>query len=478
MNMIGRNDPCPCGSGKKYKNCHGGVAKEPAGDSYDRIRQLDGEITEKITTYIARQYGGEGMQRALDEYGSDDEAVRDPMTAQGDSFIRWISLSWRPDGVHTAAENFITSRRWTIGDDAVRLIEATLASCYSYYQVRSVEPGYGATMHDIFRKQDVFVRERSATSTMRPGLIMYARIVAMDGLHFFMGTGPCVITPQYLIRLVTLRSDLESAAHAADGAITTETLRENEDQMREEYFKIEDELLHPMRTLVNRDNEPYLLHTLTYSVSSADDAFQAMKGLQQDYTKESDEELLNGAVRNEDGTLAEITLDWIKDATTVQGVGENIVTASIKINGTVMTIEVNSEARAKRIQDEVRTRLGGKATLRNIDIATDEELAERPRSPESEKDREAREEEERILRASPEVQAKIKAMMDEHWKRWLDTSIPALRGLTPHQAVKDPAGRELIESLLLEIETRNTTQADPLLRVDVVRLRRELGLPL
>ncbi|WP_425358242.1 SEC-C metal-binding domain-containing protein [Treponema saccharophilum] len=20
---IGRNDPCPCGSGKKFKNCHG-----------------------------------------------------------------------------------------------------------------------------------------------------------------------------------------------------------------------------------------------------------------------------------------------------------------------------------------------------------------------------------------------------------------------------------------------------------------------
>ncbi|MGZ6367797.1 MAG: SEC-C metal-binding domain-containing protein [Ktedonobacteraceae bacterium] len=22
-NKIGRNDPCPCGSGKKYKKCHG-----------------------------------------------------------------------------------------------------------------------------------------------------------------------------------------------------------------------------------------------------------------------------------------------------------------------------------------------------------------------------------------------------------------------------------------------------------------------
>ncbi|MCB0573627.1 MAG: SEC-C domain-containing protein [Saprospiraceae bacterium] len=21
--VVGRNDPCPCGSGKKYKHCHG-----------------------------------------------------------------------------------------------------------------------------------------------------------------------------------------------------------------------------------------------------------------------------------------------------------------------------------------------------------------------------------------------------------------------------------------------------------------------
>jgi preprotein translocase subunit SecA len=23
---VGRNDPCPCGSGKKFKHCHGGAA--------------------------------------------------------------------------------------------------------------------------------------------------------------------------------------------------------------------------------------------------------------------------------------------------------------------------------------------------------------------------------------------------------------------------------------------------------------------
>jgi preprotein translocase subunit SecA len=27
---VGRNDPCPCGSGKKYKNCHGKAAENEA----------------------------------------------------------------------------------------------------------------------------------------------------------------------------------------------------------------------------------------------------------------------------------------------------------------------------------------------------------------------------------------------------------------------------------------------------------------
>jgi len=26
MAKVGRNDPCPCGSGKKYKQCHGKLA--------------------------------------------------------------------------------------------------------------------------------------------------------------------------------------------------------------------------------------------------------------------------------------------------------------------------------------------------------------------------------------------------------------------------------------------------------------------
>ena len=32
---VGRNDPCPCGSGKKYKKCHGKEEAETAADSQE-----------------------------------------------------------------------------------------------------------------------------------------------------------------------------------------------------------------------------------------------------------------------------------------------------------------------------------------------------------------------------------------------------------------------------------------------------------
>src|SRR5438128_1602370 len=30
MDKVGRNEPCPCSSGKKFKKCHGSSATEPA----------------------------------------------------------------------------------------------------------------------------------------------------------------------------------------------------------------------------------------------------------------------------------------------------------------------------------------------------------------------------------------------------------------------------------------------------------------
>src|SRR5262245_54448454 len=42
---VGRNEPCPCGSGKKFKKCHGKTATEPAREpDPDAIRRKLAEM--------------------------------------------------------------------------------------------------------------------------------------------------------------------------------------------------------------------------------------------------------------------------------------------------------------------------------------------------------------------------------------------------------------------------------------------------
>ena len=85
-------------------------------------------------------------------------------------------------------------------------------------------------------------------------------------------------------------------------------------------------------------------------------------------------------------------------------------------------------------------------------------------------------EHDRIMRESPEARAFMKDFYDRHWASWPDVPLPALRGKTPRQAAKDPIGRELLESLFLDFDAQNSRVEDESQRVDIAKLRRELGL--
>lgn len=64
MKKIGRNDPCPCGSGKKFKYCHLGREDELA---LDGMGEISMEMSEKITRLPAVNYGrAQEMLKALD----------------------------------------------------------------------------------------------------------------------------------------------------------------------------------------------------------------------------------------------------------------------------------------------------------------------------------------------------------------------------------------------------------------------------
>ena len=75
---------------------------------------------------------------------------------------------------------------------------------------------------------------------------------------------------------------------------------------------------------------------------------------------------------------------------------------------------------------------------------------------------------------SPEVQEMLREMSENHWRDWLDTSIPALKDQTPREAVKTAIGRERLEALLWDLEGRS--ESLHLFAPDMKAIRQELGL--
>jgi len=64
MKKIGRNDPCPCGSGKKFKKCHMGNEDELI---LDGLGEIPEEMSSWITNLPEVEYGRSGeMKKALD----------------------------------------------------------------------------------------------------------------------------------------------------------------------------------------------------------------------------------------------------------------------------------------------------------------------------------------------------------------------------------------------------------------------------
>lgn len=64
MKKIGRNEPCPCGSGKKFKNCHLGKEDEIIQDGMSEFSE---EMSARITSLKSVSYGrSQEMLDALD----------------------------------------------------------------------------------------------------------------------------------------------------------------------------------------------------------------------------------------------------------------------------------------------------------------------------------------------------------------------------------------------------------------------------
>src|SRR5690349_3372532 len=97
MAKIGRNDPCPCGSGKKYKQCHLPI-EEAAQAEQRRLWQAQDELMGKIISAAQEQTADipAALVRFWDgKYTADQLSELDDLEDRGaERFLTWFAFDY------------------------------------------------------------------------------------------------------------------------------------------------------------------------------------------------------------------------------------------------------------------------------------------------------------------------------------------------------------------------------------------------
>ncbi len=189
---IGRNDPCWCGSGRKFKQCHQAVSELPA--LPDRVAWLCrkaslwlehtiGESRGLVTDLAIAWVAGDPEADASDVMDDDEtemqarfaEAFADPILF--DAALNEGGLfSW-----------FLRERGDLLPDDERLLATAWLTVDRSVHEVVSVERGVGLTLRDLATGDVADVRERTLSRAAQVGERYCSRVVADGASHQIIG---------------------------------------------------------------------------------------------------------------------------------------------------------------------------------------------------------------------------------------------------------------------------------------------------
>lgn len=478
---IGRNAPCPCGSGKKYKHCCLIASAEAATSEglllWRRVRRALDDFPPRLLRFASEVYGDTALAEAWEKFhlwtDEDDELPElDPSSPMLPLFLSWFLHHWAPDidtlvedsslQGRSPTETFLERRGRRLEPLLVRYLEGCLATPFSFHEILDVEPGRGFTARDVLTGEVRQVIEKSASERTERGDILFAQLVEVDGIVMVEAASPFLLPPSYKIEIMDLRRMVAEQTHLAT---PRERLLELDYEIRDLYLTLVDRFFQ-LPELRNTDGDPIELQRVVFDIESADAAFHALKHL---CTTQSEDEMLASAERDANGKITRVEIDWTMPGNALHKHWTNTSLGRIEISGKQLIAEVNSSNRADTFRRTVEEALGEQARYRmteivNTQAGSDDDghyAAEEELSPAD-------------LAESAEVKALIERQMTAHYEAWVDTELPALAGQTPRQAVADPEGREKVEALLCEFE-RSVRRMNLDLSL-LQRTRQQLGL--
>jgi hypothetical protein len=180
---LGRNDPCHCGSGKKYKDCHRPL-EEAARSEQLRLRQAQDTLLPKIID--AAQGVPERLPAAFErfwqgKYSLDDLQALDRAEDRGsERFLTWFAFDVRGPSGQTLVEELAGSESFDADPYERRLIEAWRPIRLRPYVVDAVQSGKGVTVHDLLDGASFEVADYGASKRLAVGEVIVGHLVPAD----------------------------------------------------------------------------------------------------------------------------------------------------------------------------------------------------------------------------------------------------------------------------------------------------------
>lgn len=482
----GRNDPCPCGSGKKYKHCclkagaADGSSVQPVDLVWRKIRKLlDGHV-EKMLRFVHESYGIEAVHEAWPDFIGKEGIAIDFEAPLMQLYMPWFFTYWMPEPAHTRVADealhgvqplkaYLSTKGRHLDPLLRRYLESLLRAPFTFFEVLASYPGLSMTLSDVMTHEEYVVTERSLTKGVQRGDLLFGQLASVDQLHMLEASNAFAIPPMEKAQVIALRAHIQRA----HPQITTAILWEYRFELIYLFHDIAERLFNPpMPTLQNTDGEALTPHKLVFDlVATPQAAFDALKHLGLD---ETEEEQLADAIYDSQGALTQVRFTWMKRGNKMHAEWDNTTMATLTIDGKRLTAEVNSAARATAVRQVIETSLVDGVRYRASEIQSMEKILADAKAHGSAGASTARAESERLA-ALPEVRAKLNEMLATHWERWVDQPLPMLGNRTPMQAIRDTDGREIVESIILQAERHALTNVptDPAV---FQRLRKRLGL--
>ncbi len=429
MKKVGRNDPCPCGSGKKYKKCC-----LPKNSQVRYTRQERDSALTRIHQYIERNFGraDKAFEEFWGEFLNHTDDLEDHQDGLSDHvYDLWYAFDRPMDDGRLFVDIFLEKKGSELSPGERDLLQTLRDSSMRLYEIEDALPGESLTLRDVIEGGYMTVRERLGSKSLNRHDWIAARVVSC-------GTSGRPEIEGLLPIPVFYRNGLCNKIRS----MREDYLRENPGGSLNLFYKDMPPIFHRVWVgsifdpyvppLANTDGEGMVLTEVLFDILDRGALVAALRGAE------------GFTCDEEEGRGGEAAWQWCGKNVK----GKNTLFGSIKLQKDTLRLETNSVARGKRGRSLIESVAGGAVCFR---IATHEDM--RKVLKESLRTGRKRLEPAQKDEIPAEIQEALTLdFMARHFRGWLEESIPALEGHTPREAARSNRLRPKLIDLLHEAD--------------------------